>query len=132
MNDTAAWYASQIQPFFAPPAWLFGPVWSVLYLVIAISFGYVLYLALKKRISWQVALPFALNLLFNLAFTPIQFGLKNNLLAVVDIVLVLATLVWALRAIWPHARWVTWVNTPYLMWVGFATVLQLSITWLNR
>jgi tryptophan-rich sensory protein len=50
----------------------------------------------------------------------------------VDIVLVLATLVWALRAIWRPVRWVALVNLPYLAWVTFATVLQLSITWLNR
>ena len=70
--------------------------------------------------------------LFNLAFTPLQFGLKNNLLAALDIVLVLATLIWALRAIWPQRRWVALANLPYLAWVMFATALQLSITWLNR
>lgn len=131
MNDSADWYSTLIKPFFSPPAWVFGPVWSVLYLIIAISFGYVLMLAFKKRIDWGVFLPFGLNLVFNAAFTPLQFGLKNNALAAVDIVLVLATLVWALRAIWQHARWVALVNLPYLVWVMFATVLQLSITWLN-
>lgn len=131
MNDSADWYSTLIKPFFSPPAWVFGPVWSVLYLIIAISFGYVLMLAFKKRIGWSVFLPFGLNLVFNAAFTPLQFGLKNNALAAVDIVLVLATLVWALRAIWQHARWVALVNLPYLVWVMFATVLQLSITWLN-
>ena len=132
MNESAAWYNSLVQPSFAPPASWFGPVWTVLYAIIAVSFGYVLYLAIKRRIAWSVALPFALNLVFNAAFTPLQFGLKNNALAALDILLVLATLVWALRAIWPHARWVALVNIPYLLWVAFATVLQLSITWLNR
>jgi translocator protein len=132
MNETATWYASQIQPFFAPPAWVFGPVWAVLYAIIAASFGYVLVQAIKKKWSWAVFLPFGLNLLFNLAFSPIQFGLKNNFLAAIDIVLVLATLLWALRSVWGRARWVALVNIPYLLWVSFATVLQLSITWLNR
>ena len=132
MNDAAAWYESLVQPSFAPPAWVFAPVWSVLYVVIAVSFGYVGVQAVRRRLPWRVALPFALNLLFNLAFTPIQFGLRNNALAAVDIVLVLATLVWAMRAAWPHARWVALANLPYLAWVAFATVLQLSITWLNR
>ncbi|MDD2881312.1 MAG: tryptophan-rich sensory protein [Rhodoferax sp.] len=131
MNDSANWYASLAKPFFSPPAWIFGPVWSVLYVVIAISFGYVLYLAFKKQIGWAIFLPFGLNLVFNAAFTPLQFGLKSNGLAAVDILLVLATLVWALRAIWQSARWVALVNLPYLVWVMFATVLQLSITWLN-
>jgi tryptophan-rich sensory protein len=132
MNDAATWYESLVQPSFAPPAWVFQPVWTVLYLIIAVSYGYVFWLAVRKRIPWRTAVPFGLNLLFNLAFTPIQFGLRNNLLAAVDIVLVLATLIWALLAIRPHARWVALVNLPYLAWVMFATVLQLSITWLNR
>ena len=132
MNDSADWYTTLVKPFFSPPAWIFGPVWSVLYVIIAISFGYVLYLAFRKRIGWSLFLPFGLNLMFNAAFTPLQFGLKNNALAAVDIVLVLATLVWALRTIWRPIRWVAVVNLPYLAWVMFATVLQLSTTWLNR
>jgi translocator protein len=129
---TAAWYAALKQPFFAPPAWVFGPVWSVLYVIIAVSFGYVFYLAIKKRLPWAVFLPFGLNLIFNIAFSPLQFGLKNNLLAAIDVVLILVTLAWAIRLIWPKVRWVAYVNIPYLLWVSFATVLQLSITWLNR
>ncbi|MBG6071541.1 MULTISPECIES: TspO/MBR family protein [unclassified Polaromonas] len=131
-TSSAAWYAQLVKPFFAPPAWVFGPVWSVLYVVIAISFGFVLFQTIKRRLPFAVLLPFILNLLFNAAYTPIQFGLRNNLLASIDIVLVLGTLVWAMRVIWGRARWVALVNIPYLLWVGFATVLQLSITWLNR
>ena len=131
-TSSAAWYAQLAKPFFAPPASVFGPVWAVLYVVIAISFGYVLVQCLRQRLPFRVLLPFVLNLIFNVAYTPIQFGLKNNLLASVDILLVLATLVWALVVVWPRARWVTLVNLPYLLWVAFATVLQLSITWLNR
>ena len=107
-------------------------MWTVLYLVIAVSFGYVLLQTLKRRYPFAVLLPFILNLVFNLAYTPIQFGLKKNALASVDILLVLGTLVWALVAIWPRVRWVALANIPYLLWVAFATVLQLSITWLNR
>lgn len=131
-SSSAAWYAQLDKPFFAPPAGVFGPVWTVLYLIIAVSFGYVLEQCLKGRLPRAVLLPFVLNLVFNLAYTPIQFGLKNNLLASADILLVLATLVWALATIWPRIRWVAYVNLPYLLWVAFATVLQLSITWLNR
>ena len=80
----------------------------------------------------MVALPFLLNLIFNFAFTPIQFGLQNNLLAALDILLVLGTLIWAMLAIFPHARWLTYIQAPYLLWVLFATVLQLTITFLNK
>lgn len=125
------WYLDLVRPEWAPPAWLFGPVWSVLYTIIAITFGYVAYLYYKGRIPFRVALPFILNLIFNFAFTPLQFGLQNNLLAAIDIVLVLGTLIWALLVIRPHAPIVTYANVPYLLWVSFATVLQLTITYLN-
>ncbi|MFZ1720459.1 MAG: TspO/MBR family protein [Candidatus Moraniibacteriota bacterium] len=128
-------YMELIKPLWAPPSWLFGPVWTVLYAIIAVSFGTVFYQAFIGRLAWMVALPFALNLVFNFAFTPIQFGLKNNLLASIDILLVLSTLVWALYALWhasPDLRWVVYANIPYLLWGTFATCLQLTITFLNR
>ncbi len=128
------WYSQLIRPTWAPPSWLFGPVWTVLYAIIAVSFGTVFYKAFTKEIPWMVAVPFALNLLFNLIFTPIQFGLKNNLLAAIDILLILVTLIWALYSIWnavPELRWVVYSNVPYLIWVSFATTLQLTITYLN-
>jgi tryptophan-rich sensory protein len=99
-----------------------------------VTFGSVFYKAFTKEISWFIALPFALNLLFNFAFTPIQFGLRNNLLASIDILLVLGTLIWALFAIWQASsslHWIAYANIPYLLWVLFATVLQVTITYLN-
>lgn len=132
MNNTKEWYATLIKPEWAPPSWLFGPVWSVLYLIMAVSYGTVFYYLFKGKLSWIVVLPFILNLIFNFAFTPIQFGLKNNYLASVDIILVLITLVWALIAIYPHLKWVSYSNIPYLLWVLFATFLQITITLLNR
>jgi translocator protein len=129
--NTYAWYQSLIKPAFAPPAYVFGPVWAVLYVIIAITFGAVFYKVAKKEIPWMVALPFALNLVFNFAFTPLQFGLQNNTLASLDILLVLGTLIWALTAIYPRLKWVALANIPYLLWVSFATVLQLTITYLN-
>lgn len=132
MSNAYNWYSQLIKPTWSPPAWLFGPVWSFLYILIAISFGKVFLMAWQKQIALLVALPFALNLIFNFAFTPIQFGLKNNLLAAADILLVLGTLIWAMVAIYPHARWITYIQIPYLLWVSFATVLQLTITYLNR
>jgi tryptophan-rich sensory protein len=130
--NTYNWYQTLIKPSWSPPAWLFGPVWTFLYVLIALSFGKVFYLALYKRIPFWVALPFILNLIFNFIFTPIQFGLQNNYLAALDILLVLGTLVWAMIAIYPHTRWITYMQIPYLLWVSFATILQLTITWLNR
>ena len=129
------WYSQLIKPSWSPPSWIFGPVWTVLYAIITVTFGTVFYKAFTGKLSWMVALPFVLNLIFNFAFTSIQFGLKNNLLAAIDILFVLATLVWALMALWyasPSLRWAVYANIPYLLWVSFATVLQLTITFLNR
>jgi len=132
--DTYNWYSQLIKPSWAPPGWLFGPVWTVLYAIIAVTYGTVFYKAFKGKLPWRVALPFALNLVFNLAFTPIQFGLKNNLLATLDILAVSGTLIWALVAVWrasPDLRWVVYANIPYLLWGLFATALQITITVLN-
>lgn len=132
MNSSYDWYQTLIKPSWSPPAWLFGPVWTFLYTIIAVSFGAVFYKAWTKQIPLAAALPFILNLVFNFAFTSIQFGLKNNYLAAVDILLVLATLIWAMISVWPHMKWVAYANIPYLLWVSFATILQLTVTFLNR
>jgi benzodiazapine receptor len=130
--NTYNWYQTLIKPNWAPPSFLFGPVWTILYIIIAYTFGTVFYKLFKGQIPFIVALPFILNLVFNFAFTPLQFVLKNNLLAAIDIALVLGTLIWAMVAIWPYAKWIAYGNIPYLLWVTFATVLQFTITYLNR
>ena len=132
MNKAYNWYSTLIKPSWSPPSWIFGPVWAFLYAIIAVTFGAVFWKAFNGKIPWLVALPFVLNLIFNFTFTYFQFGLKNNLLAAADILLILGTLIWALIAVWPYANWVTYANFPYLLWVLFATFLQLTITYLNR
>ena len=143
MSKTYTYFNELIKPTWAPPAWLFGPVWTFLYILITISFGKVFIMLFQKQISFWVALPFILNLIFNLSFTYFQFGLKNNYLAAVDILLVLITLIWAMVSIYftapkllsvggPNIMWIAFINIPYLLWVCFATVLQLTITYLNR
>lgn len=135
MNNSSTWYQSLIKPSWAPPSWLFGPVWSVLYTIIFFSFGTVFLKVFRKELPVAILLPFVLNLIFNFSFTYFQFGLKNNLFAAIDILLVLLTLIWALIVIWKTSadlRWIAYVNIPYLLWVSFATTLQLTITYLNK
>ncbi len=124
-------YAEYVKPFFAPPAWVFGPVWTVLYILIIIGFGYVFWKWGRGDLKARHATPFALNLVFNLAFTPIQFEYGSLLLGSIDILLVLGTLIWGIVVIWKKYKWVALSQIPYLLWVSFATVLQLSILFLN-
>lgn len=132
MNTTTSWYSKLIKPTWAPPSFLFGPVWSVLYILIMISFGTVFYKVFHKELPLIIALPFVLNLFFNFIFSPIQFNLQNNYLAALDIALVLITLIWSMISIYPYIKWVALINIPYLLWVCFATVLQFTVTYLNR
>jgi tryptophan-rich sensory protein len=130
--DTSSYYRKLKKPTWAPPGRLFGPVWLGLYIIIFISFGYVVYLYVRNIIPFVVLLPFILNLIFNFAFTPLQFGLKNNWLATIDILLTVGTLIWALYVIYPYASWVSYANIPYALWGIFAAVLQVTITIKNR
>lgn len=132
MATTYSRYAELKKPSWAPPAKVFGPVWTLLYVIIAISFGSALLMASRQMVPWVVLLPLGINLLANFAFTPLQFGLRNNWLASVDILVVLGSLVCAMVSIFPFAPWIAYAQIPYLLWVGFATVLQLTVTWLNR
>jgi tryptophan-rich sensory protein len=71
MNEPA-WYQTLIRPSWAPPSWLFGPVWTVLYVIIAVSFGSVAYKTYEGQLPLYVFLPFVINIICNLAFTPLQ------------------------------------------------------------
>lgn len=126
------WYAQLSKPSWSPPAEIFGSVWTVLYVLIAFSFGKVFYMVWRKEVPGYVAWPFVLNLVCNAAFTPLQFGLKSNWLAAADILLVWGTLLWGMAAIYPYRRYLAYLQIPYLLWVTFATFLQLTITYLNK
>lgn len=131
-NNAASWYSTQVKPWFSPPSYLFGIVWSILYPVIFASFGFTIYKVIKKEMPPIVLLPLGINLISNLAFSPIQFGLQNNLLAAIDITIVLCSLIWFMVIVFNHDKIITYVQIPYLLWVAFATILQYSVTWLNK
>lgn len=131
-NPQKEWYNALKKPSFAPPAWLFGAIWSVLYGIIGFSYLFVIRKIAAGDIPVSLIAPLGLNLLFNLLYSPIQFRLKNNYLAFADCVLVVITLGWLLIAVFPYAPIVVYVNLPYLLWGLFATVLQESIARLNR
>lgn len=129
--DQSKYYLKTKRPSWAPPSWLFGPVWSVLYILIIISFGSVFYKWFRGDLGFILVLPFLLNIVFNILFTPIQWGLKSNLLASIDIFIMLITLVWAMVNIFPYFSWISYIQIPYLLWISFVFVLQSTITVLN-
>lgn len=114
-------------PPYAPPSWLFGPVWSVLYLLIGVA-GWLLW---RDR-GWDRALwLWAGQLVLNLAWTPLFFAADLYTVALVEILVLdaaVATLVvWA----WRGTRTAAWLLLPYLVWVLFATALNAGIVVLN-
>lgn len=125
------WYNSLAKPGWTPAPASIGLIWQILYPIIVVTFGFVFVQAVLGKVPWIVALPFAINLVANLIFTPIQFGMRNLPLASADILVVLGTIVGMIVAVWPHYRWVALAQLPYLIWVATATVLQLSITAIN-
>jgi benzodiazapine receptor len=131
MNNTYQWYSEIIRPSWAPPSWIFGPVWTVLYLIITITFVYIIYKVATGKLSKKALFPLSLNLISNLSFTYFQFTLMNNFLASLDILVVLGSLIWLIIYMYSKIKWVAIANIPYLLWVSFATVLQLTVTYLN-
>lgn len=132
MFDYKTWYDALLKPSWTPPGSTIGLIWSILYPIILASVIFVIYKYWKGELSRTVLVVFLLNLVFNLLFTPIQFGLKNLWLAAADILLVLGTIVASMVLVWPSFRYLALAQLPYLVWVSTATVLQLSITWSNR
>jgi benzodiazapine receptor len=125
------WYDNLRKPSWTPSPSTIGLIWTLLYPLIVFSFGFVFIQCFRGKIPWIVALPFAVNLVTNLIFTPVLFGLKNLWLATADIVIVLGTIVWAMVVVWPHSHLIAAAQLPYFVWVSIATVLQISITVIN-
>lgn len=125
------WYNALAKPAWTPAPATIGLIWQILYPIILVTFGFVFVQAFRHKLPWLVALPFAINLVANLIFTPIQFGMRNLPLASVDILIVWGTIVWMVAAVLRHHPWVAVAQAPYFVWVTLATVLQLSITAMN-
>ena len=129
--DWMPWYESLAKPGWTPAPATIGLIWQILYPIIAVSFGFVFVQTVRGKLPKRTAVPFAVNLVANLLFTPIQFGLRNLPLAAVDILIVWATIIVNIVAVWRYYRWVAVAQIPYFIWVSLATVLQLSITTMN-
>jgi tryptophan-rich sensory protein len=125
------WYNNLAKPSWTPAPAIISLIWTILYPIILVSFGFVFVQAFRGKLGWKVAVPFAVNLVANLLFMPIFSGLRNVPLAAVDILIVWTTLLGCCFLVWPTYKWVALAQGPYFVWVSIATVLQLSITVMN-
>lgn len=126
-NMPGEWYQSLEKPFFNPPSWLFGPVWTTLYVMIGVA-GARIWQRAPKSAAMQ--LWFA-QMAFNLMWSPAFFGLQNPELALVVIAGMLATIIAFMVKAKPIDGISTLLFVPYLAWVSFASVLNVSLAWLN-
>lgn len=118
------WYRRLEKPPWRPPDWLFAPVWTALYAMIALS-GWLVW---REAGLGGAALPlYALQLILNAAWTPIFFGLRRPDLAVIEIVMLWASIVATIALFHPISPSAAWLLVPYLAWVSFASALNFSI-----
>lgn len=124
------WYAALEKPFFNPPNWVFGPVWTLLYILIGISL-YLVWASPAKKTKRTAYTLFGVQIALNTLWSVIFFGMHLPWVAVVVIVALLIAIVATIREFWHYSRLASYVLMPYVAWVSFATVLNISIALLN-
>ena len=125
------WYATLNQPSFNPPNWIFGPVWTTLYLIMGISFFLIWKLESGKARNQAIVI-FLVQLLLNFSWSFFFFYFKMILLALIVIVVLWSTIVLMLTRFYKLKPLAAYLNIPYLLWVSFATVLNAAYFFLNR
>jgi tryptophan-rich sensory protein len=123
------WYSKQKKPSFNPPNWIFGPVWTALYLLMGISLYLVLISGKETTIPIII---FSIQLFLNLIWTGIFFGMKKPLLAFTEIILLWISIAINIFVFYGISRVASYLLIPYILWVSFASILNFSIWWLNR
>jgi tryptophan-rich sensory protein len=126
------WYASLNKPFFNPPDWIFGPVWTTLYFLIGIAAYLIWIQEKKKKLVKQALLYFLIQLFFNFLWSFLFFGLQSPLLGMIDILILLIFILITIIKFSKISKPATYLMLPYLLWVGFATLLNISIVFLNH
>lgn len=125
------WYQTLEKPFFNPPNVVFGPVWTILYTLMGISF-FILWTAKKKMsIKKKAYYFFFAQLLLNTIWSIIFFGMKNPGLALIDITILLLMIILTILSMWKISRNASLLLIPYLLWVSFASLLNAAIFILN-
>jgi benzodiazapine receptor len=126
------WYEAIAKPVFTPPGWVFGPVWTVLYLLMGVAAFLVWQRGLGSRLVRIALLWFLIQLAINAGWTPVFFGLHRIGWALLVIVLLWIAIIVTMYHFFQVSTWAGWLLVPYLLWVSFAAVLNASIWHLNR
>jgi tryptophan-rich sensory protein len=126
------WYANLNKPPFNPPDWIFGPVWTTLYILMGIAAFLVWRKGLDNKLVRLALLLFVIQLALNTLWSPLFFGLRSPLFGLIDIVLLLSAIVLTIICFFKTSLWPALLLIPYLAWVSFAAVLNASIYILNR
>jgi len=130
-GSTRDWYAELEKPTFNPPDAVFAPVWTMLYMLIAVS-GYRIWSSPASAERTRALALWATQLTFNGAWSPLFFGAKKPALALGDIALMLAAIATYTAAARKVDKPAAWLMSPYLAWVAFATLLNAEIVRLNE
>ncbi len=130
-NSIESWYSLINKPSFNPPNWIFGPVWTLLYILMGISAALVWNKGWKKREVKQALTIFILQLVLNSLWTLIFFGLHNPLFAFIEIVILWVAIMLTILKFFKISRLSGYLMLPYILWVSFAGVLNLAIVLLN-
>ena len=128
--STGGWYAGLAKPAWNPPGWIFGPVWTVLYAMMAVAAWRVWLYGGWKRQKKALGL-FVIQWALNALWTPLFFGLQQPGWALAEILVLLATILATIRAFWRVDRPAGILLLPYAAWVAFASLLNGAIWWIN-
>jgi len=126
------WYAGLVKPSFNPPAWVFAPVWTTLYAMMGLAAWLVYEKGLKRPEVKKALAVFAAQLVLNTLWSIVFFGAHQLLGAVIVIVLLWAMILWTILLFRKISRPAAWLLVPYILWVSFASVLNVTIWVLNR
>lgn len=129
-TSVGGWYATLDKPAFNPPNWVFAPVWTLLYVLMAIAAWRVWRSPEAIIRRWALGI-FGLQLALNLLWSVLFFGLQQIGLALVEIMLLTSAVAFCALLFWRVERLAGWLLAPYLLWVTFANVLNLSLWLLN-
>ncbi len=131
VSPIPTWYALLTKPAINPPAWLFGPVWTMLYLLMGIA-AFLVWKNGWERKDVRIALSiFVFQLVLNALWSLIFFGLRSPGRALVDIIFLWVAIITTIIVFAKISKTAAWLLAPYILWVSFAVYLNYSVWWLN-